>query len=104
MKKLLLVFVSLFLCVSILCACQPQPSETATKAVGTVTGLIDNRTVEIILEDGTVQSFLFFDDEVAERLNIAEESSKPVSFSYEAKEGQKLNVIVAIETVAEDAE
>lgn len=97
MKKLSLIFASLFLCIGVLCACQPKPNETLTKTVGTVTGLIDNRTVEVILEDGTVQSFLFFDDEVAERLNIAEESSKPVNFSYEERDGQQLKVIVAVE-------
>lgn len=97
MKKTALFLAVVLLCTLCLCACQPKEQSVGTEAVGTVTGLIDNHTVEIILEDGTVRSFLFYDDEVAEKINIAEETDTPFAFVYEQQEGQQLPVVVSAE-------
>ena len=94
MKKTIIAVALMLLC---LCGCRVIHADAPIQTTATVTGLIDNRTVEVILEDGSVQSFLFFDDEVAEKLSIAEETAKKVTISYEEKEGQSLKVIVAVE-------
>ncbi len=94
MKKTIVAILLMLLC---LVGCRVYQAPTYEQIGATVTGLIDSRTVEVILEDGSVQSFLFFDDEVAEKLSIAEETEAPVTISYEEKEGQSLKVIVAVE-------
>ncbi len=94
MKKTIVLAILILFC---LCGCRVAQTDVPSKVSATVAGLIDNRTVEVILEDGSVKSFLFFDDEVAEKLSIAEETADPVMISFEEKEGQSLDVIVAVE-------
>lgn len=98
MKKLASFLAMIFLCTLFLCACQPkeQPADQI-QAIGTVAGLIDNHTVEIILEDGTVQSFLFYDEAVAEKINNAEESGALLNFTHVKENDQQLSTIVAAE-------
>lgn len=93
MKK----FIAITLMLLCLCGCRVYQTPATEQIGATVTGLIDSRTVEVILEDGSVQSFLFFDEEVAEKLSIAEETAEQVTISYEEKDGQSLKVIVAVE-------
>ena len=67
-------FLSLILvCVLFLSSCQPVKTDEITVS-GKVAGLIDNHTVEMMLSDGSIESFLFFDETVGENLSAAEES------------------------------
>ena len=69
--------VLLLTCILILCSCRPiQTEETATS--GKVTGLIDNHTVEMMLSDGSIKSFLFYDEAVGESLSLAEDSNAEI--------------------------
>lgn len=76
---------------------QKPKLEQQVDASGTITGLIDNHTIEILMEDGSVQSFLFFDEAVGEKLKAYDEQGvAPIDFSYAPQDGQQLMVIVSV--------
>ena len=93
MKRFLVVVLA---CIFVLCACKPTKNEGTTVS-GKVAGLIDNHTVEMMLTDGSIESFLFFDETVGESLSDAEETETEITIVCVEKEGQRLKEIIRVE-------
>ena len=93
MKRILAIALA---CVFLLCACRPIATEEMSVS-GRVSGLIDNHTVEMKLVDGSIESFLFYDETVGEDLSRAETSGSEISVVYVEKEGQQLKEIIRID-------
>lgn len=83
---------------------ETQKVTTATKedekakaktATGTYNGFADTNSVEIEMSDGSYETFLVNDEDVANKLNDMEEGTK-ITFTYGAVEGQANSEILSI--------
>ena len=93
MKRMLALVLA---CILLFCSCRPIEAE-GTSLSGKVAGLIDNHTVEMLLNDGSIESFLFYDAEVGESILKAEESEDEITVVCVEKEGQTLKEIIRVE-------
>lgn len=93
MKRILTLVIA---CMLLLCSCRPAAVEE-TSVSGKVSGLIDNHTVEMMLTDGSIESFLFYDEAVGESLSSAEESEAEITVVYVEKDGQQLKEIIRVQ-------
>ena len=94
MKRILALVLA---CMLLLCSCRRAATEE-TSVSGKVSGLIDNHTIEMLLTDGSIESFLFYDETVGESLSEAEENGSEITVVYVEKDGQQLKEIIRVES------